>query len=111
MRDHLEIDTSRMQIVNDCLSPTGRVRDHLEIDTARIHIPQTSRAKISKLRLLFGDECRVRAPYLAASVSLHHLSEPIGQEMFFDCNCSHAHFSFSFLSFLWQLPTIYNISP
>src|SRR5438105_953085 len=70
------------------------MRDHLEIDTARIHILQTSRAKISKLRLLWGDECSIRAPSLAGSVSLHHLSEPLGQEMFFDRNGSHGHSSF-----------------
>src|SRR5436190_9028084 len=69
------------------------MRDHLEIDTARIHILQTSRAKISKLRLLGSDECRIRAPSLAGSVSFHNLSEPIGQEMFFDRNGSHAHSS------------------
>src|SRR5436305_10576068 len=69
------------------------MRDHLEIDSASIHILQTSRAEISKLRLLCGDECRIRAPSLAGSLPLHHLSEPIGQEMFFDRNGSHAHSS------------------
>src|SRR5713226_1565414 len=71
------------------------MRDHLEIDAARIHILQTSKAKISKLRLLFGNESPTRAPSLAGSVSPHHLSEPIGQEMFFDRNCSHANSSSS----------------
>src|SRR5712692_4254073 len=71
------------------------MRDHLEIDAARIHILQTSRAKISKLRLLFGNESPTRAPSLAGSVSPHRLSEPIGQEMFFDRNCSHANSSSS----------------
>src|SRR5438067_1588228 len=112
------------------------MRDHLEIDTARIHILQTSRAKISKLRLLGSDECRIRAPCLAGNVSFHNLSEPVGQEMFFDCNGSHAHSSsrkrcsiesssvdahavyrvesgddMELAYFLWQLLSINNISP
>src|SRR6266852_1353880 len=115
------------------------MRDHLEIDTARIHILQTSRAEISELRLLCGDGYRNRAPSLAGSLSLHHLSEPIGQEMFFDCNGSHAHSSsrkrcsiessessreipipftglsqvttWNWLIFLWQFLSINNISP
>src|SRR5712691_11804593 len=69
------------------------MRDHLEIDTTRIHILQTSRAEISELRLLCGDGCRNRAPSLAGSLSLHHLSEFISQEMFFDRNGSHAYTS------------------
>src|SRR5712691_8843389 len=112
------------------------MRDHLEIDTTRIHILQTSRAEISELRLLCGDGCRNRARSLAGSVSFHRLSEPIGQEMFFDRNGSHAHSSsrkrcskessyvdtipFTGLSqattwnwpiFLWQFLSINNISP
>src|SRR3989442_7419742 len=69
------------------------MRDHLQIDTTGIHLLQTSSAKITQLRLQFCSECPTRAPCLARGGSLHNLSEPIGQEMFFDRNGSHGHSS------------------
>src|SRR5438105_3076835 len=80
------------------------MRDHLQIDRTGIHILQTSIAKITHLRLQLGSECPTPAPGLARGDSLHELSEPIGQEMFFDRNCSHAHSSFQKHCFLFATP-------